>query len=73
MKEHYECYSFSLSLPAGEGQNNIANLLNHLAKTLKHDYPGIEIQDIVFSNDEIDDNNIELPNFTIYYRLPKEK
>lgn len=56
---------FSLSLPQGEGQDNIPDLLRHLAKTIE-DEQTINIRDIVFHN-EIDSEGNEWPHFTIYY------
>lgn len=63
--EEYTCYHFSVSLPAGEGQDNVPNLLKHLAATLE-DYDYESIQDVVF-HDETDERGESYPSFTVYY------
>lgn len=73
MSEHHSCYNFSLGLPAGEAQDNVSILLKHLAKSLDNMAEKIEIQDIVFSNKETDENGLGWPHFTIYYHLADEK
>lgn len=63
--EEYTCYHFSINLRAGDGQDNVPNLLRHLANSLeKHEYESI--QDIVFHN-EIDEDGEDYPSFTAYY------
>lgn len=62
----YDCQHFSLSLPKGRGQESIPNLLRHLANTLEKE-GSIEVMDIVFHNEEIDENGVEWPNFTVYF------
>lgn len=62
----FDCLHFSLSLPKGMGQDNIPNLLRHLANTLEEE--GVrEIMDIVFHNDELDENGIPHPHCTVYF------
>ncbi len=62
----YNCHYFSVSLPTGEGQDDVPRLLEHLARNIR-EKGGIDILDIVFSNDELDDNARWWPNFTVYY------
>jgi hypothetical protein len=62
----YDCQHFSIALPKGRGQNSIPNLLRHLANALEEE-GSIEVMDIVFHNEETDDNAIDWPNFTVYF------
>ena len=64
MKE-FTILHFALSLPKGEGQNDIAALLRHLANNIE-EIKNIEVSDIVFHN-EIDDDGQDWPHFTVYY------
>jgi len=66
MKKHYTVNHFSLNLPVGKGQDNVSNLLRHLASTIEAEGEPIEVQDIVFHNDVDQDGN-DLPVFTVYY------
>lgn len=60
----YTSKHFSLSLPRGDGQSNVADLLRHLAKELDESAP-LKILDIVFQS-EMDDDGNEWPSFTVY-------
>ncbi|MDB5168993.1 MAG: hypothetical protein JWO41_349 [Candidatus Saccharibacteria bacterium] len=60
----YPAKHFSLSLPRGEGQDNIPELLKQLAKELEA-VDGMEVMDIVFRN-EIDEDGVDWPSFTVY-------
>jgi hypothetical protein len=64
MKE-YTILHFSLTLPKGEGQSDIAALLRHLANKIE-EVKNINVSDIVFHN-EIDDDGQDRPHFTVYY------
>ena len=66
MNEEYTIHHFSLSLPNAEGKDNVPNLLKHLAETIEQMENDIEIQDIVFHNDEDAEGN-NWPVFTVYY------
>lgn len=63
-EDEYNCNHFSLALPAGEDQDNVPKLLEHLANELKS--RTVEIMDIVF-RDESDENGNPYPSFTVYY------
>jgi len=67
MDPEYTAKHFSLSLPHKEGQDNVTNLLRHLANQLDKDSI-TDISDIVFHN-ESDDDGVSWPNFTVYYDL----
>lgn len=72
MDESYKVYHFGLALPSGEGQDNVPDLLRHLAGTLDKMDENIEILDIVFSN-EIDSDGNDSPSFTVYYDKNESK
>jgi hypothetical protein len=61
----YSAKHFSLSLPKGEGQDDVSALLRHLAKNLD-EMKGIEILDIVFHG-KTDGEGEDWPTFTVYY------
>lgn len=61
----YVINHFSLSLPNGEGQGNVPELLRHLAAQLDT-MKGAEIMDITF-HPENDENGNDWPSFTVYY------
>mgnify|MGYP003403104500 FL=1 len=70
------CLNFSLSLPEGQDRNNIPELLRRLATTIDDLDSPIEVQDLVFKNDEFDeaceDESCYLgrvATFTVYYHL----
>jgi len=65
MGERYTINHFSLSLGRGEGQDNVAALLRHLANQLDEDSV-TDISDIVFHNEVDEDGNFR-PHFTVYY------
>ncbi|KAB1932607.1 hypothetical protein F8271_25155 [Micromonospora sp. ALFpr18c] len=71
MKEQpgdWTCNYFLLSLPAGEDQGSVPNLLRHLAQSIEklHEGAGAEILGITYSDDEVNDYGT-WPNMTVYY------
>lgn len=62
----YDCQHFSIALPKGRGQDNIPNLLRHLANALEAE-GSIEVMDLVFHGNESDENGEEWPTFTVYF------
>lgn len=67
MTTNYSINHFSLSLPETEVVTDIPQLLEHLAATLRREYKGVAIQDIIFHLDEEDENRNKLPSVTVYY------
>jgi len=65
MDPEYASKHFSLSLPHKKGQDNVPNLLRHLANQLEAGKV-TDISDIVFHN-ESDDDGVSWPSFTVYY------
>lgn len=59
-----------MSLPEGEDQTNIAQLLVNLPDSIKGFDKNIEVQDIVFRN-ELNNDGVNWPSFTVYYYTDK--
>lgn len=66
MIDQHEIRHFSLSLPAGGGQDNVPKLLMHLAETIQLSETKLDVQDIVFHDEQDEDGN-SWPSFTVYY------
>ena len=67
--DEYSIKYFSISLPKGSGQHDVAALLSHTSQAIK-EMGNIEIQDMAFSS-EIDEDGNEWPSFTVYYHSSK--
>lgn len=61
----YTINHFSLSLPAGENQANIPDLLRHLADAIEEE-GRVDVQDITFRR-EYDQEGGDWPSFTVYF------
>lgn len=64
----YRTNHFSISLPAGDGQDSVPALLRHLAAALE-ERGQLEVRDIVFHSD-VDQNGVDWPFLTVYYDHP---
>ena len=67
----YTYRSFSQNMPAGAGQDDIPALMRRVADSIEEAQAvaDIEVQDIVFANDEITDDG-DYPHFTVYFTIP---
>ena len=63
-------HHFSQANPKGEGQDDVAALLNRVAHTIRS-HGAIRVQDITF-HDEIDDKGDHAPAMTVYYSRDDE-
>jgi hypothetical protein len=69
-RDEWTMLHFSLANPKGEGQDDVAALLNRVADTIRS-RGSVRVQDITF-HDEIDEDGEHAPTMTVYYSRDDE-
>jgi hypothetical protein len=64
--EAWSCEHFSLSLPAGEGQDDVPTLLRAVADQIER-YAPTEVQDIVLDLNAMSEDGTGWPSATVYF------
>jgi hypothetical protein len=64
--EAWSCEHFSLSLPAGAGQDDVPALLRAVAEQIER-YAPTEVQDVVLDLNAMDVSGTAWPSATVYF------
>ncbi|WP_433288566.1 hypothetical protein [Micromonospora sp. CA-244673] len=67
-KGHWSCRYYSISLPLGEGQGNVAALLRHAADSIDSltEAGELEIVGLMYTDGEVNEYG-EWPSITVFY------